>query len=77
MKRDAVTPFLVALFVLGYPLSYSILRAAHVFTHVAFFTSAEGLDAHYVHLMDGNDSLQTIYKPLIELELELQRRHKP
>ena len=77
MKRDAVTPFLVALFVLGYPLSYSVLRASHVLTHTAFFTSAEGLDAHHIHGMDGNDSLHTIYTPLIELELKLQRYNKP
>jgi hypothetical protein len=77
MKRDAVTPMLVALFVLGYPLSYSMLRASHFLTHVGFFTSGEGLDAHTVHLMDGRDSLQTIYRPLITIELELHRLHKP
>ncbi len=77
MKRDVVTPILVALFVLGYPLSYSVLRASHVLTHTAFFTSAEGLDARYIHGMDGNASLQTTYRPLIELELKVQRYNKP
>ena len=75
-RSDAVVLILTALLV-GYPFSYSALRATQVLTHVAFFTSAEGLDAHHVHLMDGNESLQTLYKPLIAIELELQRRHKP
>jgi hypothetical protein len=77
MKRDAVTPILVALFVFGYPLSYTVLRATHLLTHTAFFISSEGLDAHHIHGMDGNDSLQTIFRPLIELELKLQRYNKP
>ena len=77
MKRDAVTPILVALFVLGYPLSYSVLRATHVLTHTAYFISSEGLDARHLHGMDGNDSVRTIYKPLIEVELKLHRYNRP
>jgi len=77
VKSNAVWFLLVALLGLGYPITYAVLRASHVLTHAAYFTSAEGLDARYVHLMLGNDSLVTFYSPLIVLELELQRRYKP
>lgn len=62
---------------LGYPGSYVALRLTHVLVHSSFWTSSEGLDGHHIHDLEGRPGLLTLFRPLITVELELQRRLQP
>ena len=80
MRRTSSSRFWVLLSVLtfaGYPASYALSRASHLLVHESFWTSAEGLDGHHVHSVVGQPVLATLFAPLIEVELALQRLRQP
>jgi len=60
----------------GYPASYLFLRGTHVLVHSSTFISEEGLNAHWLHLIDAPPTLlgrelETIYRPLITVETKV------
>lgn len=78
MKRGAI-PWVVlsVLLFLGYPGSYAALRLTHVLVHSSFWTSEEGFHGHHIHDLEGRPGLLTLYRPLITVELLVQRRCQP
>ncbi len=80
MRRTSSSRFWVFLSVLvfaGYPASYALSRAFHLLVHESFWTSEEGFHGHHVHSMVGQPGLATLFAPLIEVELALQRLAQP
>lgn len=78
MKRGSTLWLVLAVLLFGvYPASYATLRLTHVLVHTSYWTSMEGLDGHHLHDLNGPRALWLLYRPLIAVEIELQRRHLP
>ncbi|MBL8913192.1 MAG: hypothetical protein JNM17_21025 [Archangium sp.] len=70
-----VIAFLV--FAFAWPATYGVLRLTHYFTHTTYFTSEEGWNPQHWHGIEGHEDRQSIFKPLIAVELWCWEHWKP